>query len=136
MESLKHCAYNQTSDRILGMDVAAGDFSDATLHERMPVLHAESGAGLWLVPFRGILESSVRAPLDLLYLNRDCQVIDAVESFPEHRVSPSSPAAASLLALPTHSISASHTQLGDQLVVCIAAGLRRGCRAPPLTRAG
>jgi len=128
MESLKHSAYNQTSDRILGVDVAVGDFSDATLHEHMPVLQAESGAGLWLVPFRGILESSVSVPLDLVYLNQDCQVIDVVESFPEHHASPSSPTAASVLALPTRSISASHTQLGDQLLVCIAAEMDRRMR--------
>ncbi len=125
METLRHCAYNQTSDCILGMDVDAADFSDAILNERIPQLTPESGAGLWMVPFRGIPASGLRAPLDLLYLNRDCQVIDAVESFPEHRVSASSPPAASVLALPTHSISSSHTQLGDQLVVCIAAEMNR-----------
>jgi len=125
METLKHCAYNQTSDCILGMDVDAADFSDVSLHERIPELKPQSGAGLWLVPFRGIPDSSVRAPLDLVYLNLDCQVIDVVESFPEHHVSASSPTAASVLALPTQSITTSHTQLGDQLVVCIAAEMDR-----------
>jgi hypothetical protein len=125
METPKHCAYNQTSDCILGMDVDAADFSDVTLNERIPQLTPHSGVGLWMVPFRGIPASGVRVPLDLLYLNRDCQVIDFVESFPNHRVSASSPTAASVLALPQQSISSSHTQLGDQLVVCIAAEMDR-----------
>jgi hypothetical protein len=125
METLKHCAYNQTSDCILGSDVDAADFSDATLHERIPELVPQSGAGLWMVPFRGIPASGVRAPLDLLYLNENCQVIDQVESFPTFRVSASSPTASSVLALPAQSIAVSRTRLGDQLVVCLAREMER-----------
>ena len=71
-------------------------------------------------PFRGIPETGMRAPLDLVYLDEDCRVIDVVESFPTFRVTPSSPRAASVLALPTHSIYSSQTQPGDQLLLCEA----------------
>jgi hypothetical protein len=59
-------------------------------------------------------------PLDLVYLDEDCRVIDVVEFFPTFRVSPSSPPAASVLALPIHSIYSSQTQPGDQLILCAA----------------
>jgi hypothetical protein len=62
----------------------------------------------------------MRAPLDLIYLDGDCRVIDVVESYPTFRVSPSSPRAATVLALPIHSIYSSQTQSGDQLVLCVA----------------
>ena len=72
------------------------------------------------MPFRGIASTDVKVPLDLVYLDEDCRVIDVVEFFPTFRVSPSCPPAASILALPAHSIFSSQTQPGDQLILCAA----------------
>jgi hypothetical protein len=71
-------------------------------------------------PFRGIPDTNMRVPLDLLYLDQDCRVIETVESFPTFHATTSSSHAASVLALPTHSIYSSQTQPGDQLVLCVA----------------
>jgi hypothetical protein len=120
VESRNCCAYNETRKCILGVEIARGDFSAVTLDERLPRLTAKSGAGLWLNPFRGIPEIDVSVPLDLLYLDTDYRVIETVEFYPTFRVSPSCPPAASVLALPAHSIFASHTQPGDQLVLGLA----------------
>jgi len=120
MESRQHCAYNQTRGCFLGLDVVAGDFSGAVLQDWTSVLTPNSGAGLWMVPFRGIAATDVKVPLDLVYLDKDCRAIDEVEFFPTFRVSPSSPPAASILALPIHSIYSTRTQLGDQLILCAA----------------
>jgi hypothetical protein len=114
------CAYNQTKGCVLGAEVASGDFSFASLAHRMPQLTPESGTGLWIVPFKGIPTTNVRVPLDLIYLDARHQVIETVELFPTYRVSPSSPAATSVLALPTQSIFNSHTQAGDQVAFCLA----------------
>jgi hypothetical protein len=114
-EARNRCAYNKTRGYILGVEIACGDFTSATLAERMPLISPKSGAGLWMVPFRGIPATDVQVPLDLIYLDADRRVIETVEFFPTFRVSPSSPAAASLLALPIHTIFASHTQSGDQI---------------------
>lgn len=112
-EAKNRCAYNKTRGYILGVEIACGDFTSATLVERMPLISPKSGAGLWMVPFRGIPATDVQVPLDLIYLDASRRVIETVEFFPTFRVSPSSPAAASVLALPIHSIFASHTQPGD-----------------------
>lgn len=114
-ETRNRCAYNKTRGYILGVEIACGDFTSATLTERMPLLAPKSGAGLWMVPFRGIPATDVQVPLDLIYLDANRRVIETVEFFPTFRVSPSSPAAASVLALPVHSVFASHTQPGDQV---------------------
>jgi hypothetical protein len=119
------CAYNQTRGCILGRAVACGDFSFASLQERMPRLRPQSGAGLWLDPFRGIPAADVRVPLDLIYLNANYQVLAVVELFPTYRVSPSIPPAASVLALPTHSIFSSETQAGDQIGFGLAEDVER-----------
>jgi hypothetical protein len=91
----------------------------------MATLALKSGEGLWIQPFRGIPEGGMRVPVDLIYLDEECRVIDVVESFPTFRVTPSSPHAASVLALPTHSIYSSQTQPGDQLVLGAAEEMEK-----------
>jgi hypothetical protein len=120
MEPGNRCAYNQTRRCILGVEIASGDFSHASLADQIPLLVPKSGAGLWMIPFKGIPATEVIVPLDLIYLGEDCRVIETVEFYPTFRVSPSSPPATSVLALPPHSIFASHTQPGDQLVFGLA----------------
>ena len=118
LEPGKQCAYNQTRERFLGSDVDAADFSTASLDARLPMLASESGAGLWLTPFRGISPTSVRVPLDLIYLDQNCKVIDTVESFPIFQISSSSAPAASVLVLAADTIRSTETRPGDQLILC------------------
>jgi len=125
MELRRLCAYNQTRECFLGLEVACADMSSASLKELLGTLALKSGEGLWMAPFRGIPETNLQDPLDLIYLDEACKVIEVVESFPTFRVTPSSPQAASVLALPTHSIYSSQTQPGDQLVLCAAEEMQR-----------
>jgi hypothetical protein len=120
MELRRLCAYNQTRECFLGLEVASANLASAELKSLIRKLSLKSGEGLWMNPFRGIPETDLRAPLDLIYLDEDCRVIDVVESYPTFRISPSSPRAATVLALPIHSIFSSQTQSGDQLVLCVA----------------
>ena len=115
-ESCQCCVYNQTCERFLSADVEAADFTQSGLEKRLQTLSPNEGKALWLVPFRGISPTSVRVPLDLVYLDRDCVVIEAVESFPIFRVSASSRPAASVLVLPPQSIASTSTRAGDQLI--------------------
>jgi hypothetical protein len=119
MELQRLCAYNQTRECFLGLEVAPADLSLAELKALLGKLALKSGEGLWMAPFRGIPDTNMRVPLDLLYLDEDCRVIETVESFPTFHAT-SSLQAASVLALPTHSIYSSQTQPGDQLVLCVA----------------
>ncbi|MGD0800548.1 MAG: PilZ domain-containing protein [Terracidiphilus sp.] len=125
MELQRLCAYNQTRECFLGLEVAVADLSFAALKDLLGKMVLKSGEGLWMEPFRGIPETNMRVPLDLVYLDEDCRVIEVVESFPTFRVTPSSPRAASVLALPAHSIYSSQTQTSDQLVLCIAEEMQR-----------
>jgi uncharacterized protein len=125
MESRKLCAYNQTRECFLGLEVDGADLSLAKLKDRIASLALKSGEGLWLAPFRGLPEWGIRVPLDLLYLDEDCRVIDVVESYPVFRANASTPQPASVLALPTHSIYSSQTQTGDQLVLCVADEMQK-----------
>ena len=125
MDTRKLCAYNQTRECFLGLEVDGADLSLAKLKDRIASLALKSGEGLWLAPFRGLPEWGIRVPLDLLYLDQDGRVIDVVESYPVVRANASTPQPASVLALPTHSIYSSQTQLGDQLVLCVAEEMQQ-----------
>jgi len=85
MEPRKLCAYNQTRECFLGLEVDGADLSLAKLKDRIASLALKSGEGLWLTPFRGLPEWGIRVPLDLLYLDKDCRVLDVVESYPVFR---------------------------------------------------
>lgn len=124
MELRMYCAYNQTRECFLGLEVTAGDFSYKALGME-GALSLNPNEGLWLMPFRGIPRSGVTAPLDLVYLDRDCRVVDLVESFPMFHNNSSSLIAESLLVLPAHSVASSETQLGDQFVLCVTEEMQR-----------
>jgi len=115
-----HCAYNQTRECFLGLEVKTADLPPMRIGELMTARPLKSGEGLWMSPFRGIPASAIPAPLDLIYLDAKRRVIETVESFPTFQVSSSSPRPDSVLALPAHSIYSSQTQPGDQLVLCVA----------------
>jgi len=120
MDSQKLCAYNQTRECFLGLDVHLADFTKADPKERVNALTLRSGQGLWLNPFTGLPEAGLHVVLDLLYLDEDCRVTEVIESLPSLHGSATAPRPASMLALPAHSIYFSQTQPGDQLVVCRA----------------
>ena len=120
MESRRLCAYNQTRECFLGLEVSTADLPYSELKSLLQKLALKSGEGLWMMQSRGIPDTDMRTPLDLIYLDEDCRVIEVVESFPTFRVSPSSPRPDSILALPIYSIYSSQTQSGDQLVLCVA----------------
>lgn len=120
MESRAHCAYNRTRECFLGLGIEAADLVYPALAERLQSLALKSGEGMWIVPFRGIPSSGLSAPVDLVYLDAECRVMEMVESFPTFQISPSAPRPASVLALPAHSIYQSQTQVGDQLILCMA----------------
>jgi hypothetical protein len=124
LDTGKNCAYNQTRERFLSADIDAVDFSTSSLIDnRLPSV--APGAGLWLVPFVGISATSVRIPVDLIYLDRECTVIDTVESFPLARGSALNLPAISVLVLPAESIRETETQVGDKLIVCAPEEMKR-----------
>jgi|HubBroStandDraft_1064217.scaffolds.fasta_scaffold05398_2 hypothetical protein len=119
------CAYSKTRRRFLCADIEAGDFSNSSLDVRLLGLGPDSAGGLWLNPFWGIPPTSLSVPVDLIYLDQDCIVIDVVESFPLSQVSDSTPPPASVLVLPADSVCSTDTQIGDRLVVSSPGEMKR-----------
>lgn len=124
MELRTYCAYNETRECFLGLEIAAGDFSYNSL-SREGALTVKASQGLWLTPFRGIPDSGVTAPIDLVFFDKECRIIDLVESFPTASGIGPVPDADSLLVLPPQSILLSETRVGDHVVLCVTEEMQR-----------
>lgn len=120
METLKYCVYNQTRECFLSLGVTPADTTFARLKGLIGRLKLRSDEGLWVVPSSGVHTWGVLFPLDLIYLDENYRVICVVEHFPGFRIAPLRAQAASVLELPIHTIYSSHTQPGDQLMICAA----------------
>jgi hypothetical protein len=125
MESGRQCAYNQTRSRFLSADVDSEDSTQGSLDQRLCAVMPSSGVGLLLAPFKGISPTSVRIPVDLIYLDRSCKVIELVESFPLMRASASGTQPVGVLVLPAETIGSTETKIGDQLLVCPPEEMKR-----------
>ncbi len=78
---------------------------------------AQSGRGLWIIPSRGVHTIGMLFPIDLIFLNKEKQVVHVEEHVRPFHISKVSLKALSVLELPTHTIYHSHTQVGDQLEI-------------------
>lgn len=114
------CAYNQTRECFVGLEITIADLPYPAVAEKVQSLTLKSGEGLWIAPYRGLPTTGLPAPLDLIYLDEQGRVIETVESFPTFQARSSDLAPASVLVLPAHSIYSSQTQAGDQMLVCLA----------------
>jgi uncharacterized membrane protein (UPF0127 family) len=125
MERQRFCVYNQTSECFLSLGVTVADTMSGRLKKlntKPAIPHDED---LWVVPSKGLHTVSMRMakPVDLLYLDGDYHVIQVVESSSKLHIALPKLAAASVLALPAHTIYSSQTQPGNQLVICAAEAL-------------
>lgn len=122
METRRFCVYNQTSECFLSLGAIPAENMMAHFKSLVGRHTQRYDEGLWVVPSSGFHSFRLGAsvPLDLVYLDRNYRVVHLVESFHKFRIAPVRFDAASVLALPPHTIYSSQTQLGNQLVICVA----------------
>lgn len=118
MEKRTYCVYNQTRECFLCLGVTPADTTLSRLKGLIGKLKLKLDEGLWVVPSQGVHTLGVLFPLDLIYLDEQHRVLQAIEHFPRFRIAPLKIQAASVLELPTHTIYSSQTQPGDQLIIC------------------
>ena len=78
---------------------------------------ARLGAGLWIVPSRGVHTIGMLFPIDLLFLSKDKEVVHLQEHVRPFRVSSVTLKADSVLELPPHTIYRTGTRVGDRLEI-------------------
>ena len=136
MERRTYCVYNETRECFLSLNVRAADTIFSRLKGLIGRLRLRADEGIWVVPSRGVHTLGLFFPLDLIYLDENHRVIHLVEYFPSFRIGPLKTNAESVLELPTHTIYSSHTQIGDQLVICVAEDLKRKLRPAEVMHSG
>jgi hypothetical protein len=136
VETLRCCAYNQTRERFLSINVEVIDPSQAGLYSHLATLEPQSETALWIVPFHRISPEHIKLPIDLVYIDRNYKVACTVESFPHAQPIDPSLWASSVLALPAQTVSSTFTIAGDQLILCSVDQLKRRSRSLQFSKPG
>jgi uncharacterized membrane protein (UPF0127 family) len=90
---------------------------------------ARLGAGLWIVPSRGVHTIGMLFPIDLLFLSKDKEVVHLQEHVRPFRVSSVTLKANSVLELPPHTIYRTGTRVGDRLEISSSQAARSNVKA-------
>jgi len=85
---------------------------------------ARLGAGLWIIPSRGVHTIGMLFPIDLLFLSKDKEVVHVQEHVRPFRVSKVTLKAVSVLELPAHTIYRTGTRVGDLLEISSSQAAR------------
>src|SRR6186997_815580 len=83
------------------------------------------GEALWIVPSRGVHTWGMRFTIDVLALDDAGKVIDCVSNLRPWRVRLPRRGTAGVLELPAGTLAASHTSLGDQILIELGGGETR-----------
>lgn len=75
---------------------------------------------LWLMPSKGIHTIGMKFPIDVVFLNKDHQVVGLVSGMAPYRLSSVHLRSFSVLELPNGTIRKSHTEIGDQFEISLA----------------
>lgn len=111
--------YNKTRETFVGTNVAV---ADTYLWRLVGLLGktrtwARLGRGLWIVPSQGVHTIGMLFPIDLIFLDKQKQVVHLEEYVRPFRVSRICLKSQSVLELPIHTVFQTGTRLGDQLEI-------------------
>jgi uncharacterized membrane protein (UPF0127 family) len=111
--------YNKTRETFVGTEVTV---ANTYLRRLVGLLGktrrwAQSGRGLWIVPCHGVHTIGMMFPIDLVFLNKEKQVVRVEEHLRPFRISSVSLRACSVLELPAHTIYRTGTREGDTLEI-------------------
>jgi uncharacterized membrane protein (UPF0127 family) len=121
------CVFNRTRESFLGLRVIPCDTLFKRLTGALGRIGLKPDDGMWLKPSRGIHTIGMLFAIDLVYLDAASRVIHLVEHMGPFRISPIRIKCASILELNSRAIYASHTELGDELLICAPEELKDYC---------
>lgn len=111
------CVLNRTRERFVATNVAVADSYFGRLVGLLGKTKkwARAGKGLWIVPSHGVHTIGMLFPIDLIFLDRDKNVVRLEEHVKPFRISLGSLRTHSVLELPAHTVFRTGTCVGDQL---------------------
>lgn len=111
--------YNKTRETFVATEATV---ADSYLRRLVGLLGkterwARLGTGLWIVPSRGVHTIGMLFPIDLIFLNKQKEVVHLEEHVRPFRISKVSLKASSVLEVPAHTIYRSGTRVGDRFEI-------------------
>src|SRR5450432_1718356 len=111
--------YNKTRETFVATDTGV---ADNYLRRLVGLLGksrrwANNGSGLWIVPCKGVHTIGMMFPIDLIFLDKEHEVVHLEEHVRPFRISKVSLKSASVLELPVHTIYRTGTRVGDRLEI-------------------
>lgn len=119
MDRQKYCVYNQNSECFLSLGASLADDALGYLGQMFRNRSSRaSDEGQWVLQPKPIHTLRLFSSRDLVILDAQFTVLEAIESLPSLRFVRLREEAASMLTLPVHTIYSSQTQLGHRLIIC------------------
>jgi uncharacterized membrane protein (UPF0127 family) len=115
----KYYVYNKTRETFVATEaMLANDY----FHRLVGLLGktkswARHGRGLWIVPSSGVHTIGMLFPIDIIFLNKEKEVIHVAEYIRPFRIAKVFGSSASVLELPAHTIYKTGTKVGDRLEI-------------------
>ena len=111
--------YNKTRETFVATDtMVAASYLSRLVGLLGKTRHwAQLGRGLWIIPSSGVHTIGMLFPIDLIFLNKEKEVVHIEEHVRPFRISKVSLRAESVLELPAHAIYRSGTKVGDRLEI-------------------
>ena len=120
MPAREYCVYNETRENFLMPRVTVLDTKAEPLKAVKVLIEGlapGSETGLWLHPLKSVPTVPRLSGYDLVYLDPQCRVLNAVALGADDDVPRINDQTASALVLPIHTFSASSTHPGDKVVL-------------------
>lgn len=124
MNTHRYCVYNQASECFLSLDASRYGYSRALLASLFHKTPRGPGDSLWITSLCHWGMRRVSWSGDLIFLDDARRVLELVYSSPLREAASMDCGAASALLLAEDTIRSSHTQRGDQLLVCSVAEMK------------
>ena len=112
-------AFNRTRQAFLASDIAVANTHWTRLKGLIGTCASgfPPGRGVWIVPCRGIHTFAMRFPIDVIYLDEEHRVIHIEENVRPWRVTPVRIDANTVIEVPSHTVWATGTEIGDQIEI-------------------
>jgi len=115
-------AINRSRETFLATDLAVANTHWTRLRGLLGlgINDFSNGAGLWILPCKGVHTLGMRFAIDVIYLNADLRVVDLRSAVEPWRFTPILPKATSVLELPCHTAVETKTQIGDTIEITLS----------------
>jgi uncharacterized membrane protein (UPF0127 family) len=128
VDTKRYCVYNKAAGTFLSVGASVVDIELEPAKAQQMLIAAENlttESSFWLKPFKSVPRARIVCPFDMIFMNKDLRVVNALELSPTAELPSFENLPTSALILPLHAVYSSRTCPGDQLIICAAEDLVR-----------